>query len=523
MKLSPCLVLCSMAAVFVHVDDSWSTPLDDYVSLPDPAFQWALENTIQGQGYTAYVLDMTSQSWRSASEVDRTEWQHWVRVIQPHAATSGTALLWIDGGSNDSNPPAPTTVDPILELVALQTGSVVVDLSYIPNQRLKFSDEADPRYVASGRTEDEIIAYTWDKFLRTGDATWPLQLPMTKAAVRAMDAVQQFMPGAPGGALTIDDFVVGGGSKRGWATWTTAAVDSRVRAILPAVIDVLNVEPSLQHHHDVYGFWSWALQDYVDMGITDWIDTPEMAALLDIVDPYSYRERYTMPKYVVNATGDEFFLPDSSQFYFDDLPGPKYLRYVPNASHSLSGSDAAVSLVAFHRAMLADAELPAFSWSIDGNTIIVESDEPVAARLWQATNPTARDFRLNPDGPGQGTGPQWTSTLLADTGGGVFVGAVEPPFDAWTAFLVELEFDSGVPGLPYKFTTPVQVIPEPAALPTIVALVLCFVRRMRCLRPSAHRAMSPVVRARRPLRGPAQASSSARDRWRGPRLPACCR
>ena len=60
-----------------------------------------------------------------------------------------------------------------------------------------------------------------------------------------------------------------------------------------------------------------------------------------IEDPYFYRDRLTMPKYVVNAGGDQYFPPDSSKFYFDDLVGPKYLRYVPNADHSLRGSDAA--------------------------------------------------------------------------------------------------------------------------------------------------------------------------------------
>ena len=43
-----------------------------------------------------------------------------------------------------------------------------------------------------------------------------------------------------------------------------------------------------------------------------------------------------MPKLLVNAAGDQFFIPTSSQFYFDELPGEKYLRYVPNADHNVS-------------------------------------------------------------------------------------------------------------------------------------------------------------------------------------------
>ena len=46
------------------------------------------------------------------------------------------------------------------------------------------------------------------------------------------------------GGVKVDKFVVSGGSKRGWTTWTTAAVDRRVVAIMPAVIDLLNLEKS---------------------------------------------------------------------------------------------------------------------------------------------------------------------------------------------------------------------------------------------------------------------------------------
>ena len=78
------------------------------------------------------------------------------------------------------------------------------------------------------------------------------------------------------------------------------------------------------------------MKDYVDAGVMSWSgSTPMEHNLLQIVDPYEYRQRFTMPKYLVNAAGDQFFHPASSRFYFDDLPGPKYLWYVANASHAL--------------------------------------------------------------------------------------------------------------------------------------------------------------------------------------------
>src|SRR3954454_23636462 len=112
--------------------------------------------------------------------------------------------------------------------MALATKSVIAELKMVPNQPLVFAGETE------GRTEDSLIAYTWDKFLRTEDPKWPARLPMTKAAVRAMDTITSFCDSAEAGErIKVDSFVVAGGSKRGWTTWTAAAVDKRVIAIMP--------------------------------------------------------------------------------------------------------------------------------------------------------------------------------------------------------------------------------------------------------------------------------------------------
>ncbi len=94
---------------------------------------------------------------------------------------------------------------------------------------------------------------------------------MTKAAVRAMDALTAWTATPPGGGKPVARFVVAGGSKRGWTTWTTAAVDRRVVAIVPAVIDLLNIVPSFKHHWQAYGFWAPAVADYERMGIMRWL------------------------------------------------------------------------------------------------------------------------------------------------------------------------------------------------------------------------------------------------------------
>jgi PhoPQ-activated pathogenicity-related protein len=429
------------------------TALDEYVGAPDPNYKYELVRTLTGTGYTAYVLRMTSQSWRKPGEVDRTLWEHWLTIVKPDEVRGATALLLISGGSNGGG--SPQRVDAVSSLIAVETRSVVANLRMVPNQPLTFvADESAPR------REDSLIAYTWDKFLRTGDSRWPARLPMTKSAVRAMDAVTAFCASAAGGNLKVERFFVAGGSKRGWTTWTTAAVDPRVIGIAPAVVDVLNLEKSLAHQYRSYGSFGEAVGDYVQMGIMDWFRTPQMRALRKIEDPYEYRRRFTMPKYIVNSAGDEFFLPDSSQFYFDELPGEKYLRYIPNTDHSLNKSDVYLGLAAFYDAVLRDRPRPRFSWDFekDGAIRVRVIDKPSEVKLWQATNPKARDFRL------ASIGPAYSSTPLADQGGGTYVGRVPKPAQGWTAFFVELTYPSGGK-LPFKFTTAVRILPDRLPFP----------------------------------------------------------
>jgi PhoPQ-activated pathogenicity-related protein len=424
------------------------TALDKYVAAPDTNYSFRIESTVKGKDFTTYVLEMTSQAWLTTKEVDRPIWKHWLVIVRPDTVTSSKALLLIGGGANDGR--VPKAADGNLVGMARATKSVVTELRMIPNQPLVFAGETE------GRKEDSLIAYTWDKFLRTGDPKWPARLPMTKAAVRGMDTVTTFCGSPEGGNVKVDGFVVAGGSKRGWTTWTTAVVDKRVVAIVPIVIDLLNIEPSMLHHYAAYGFWAPAIGNYTEFRIMDWNGTPEYRALMKIVEPYEYRHRLTMPKFIMNASGDQFFLPDSSQFYFKDLPGVKYLRYVPNADHSLKGSDAYETLHACYAAILNNSPLPQLSWTLekDGAIRVTAKDKPTEVKLWQATNPNARDFRL------ETIGPAYQSSPLADQGGGIYVGQVPAPPKGWTAFFVELTFPSGNSSPPLKFTTQVNVVPD---------------------------------------------------------------
>jgi len=154
-----------------------ATALDDYVATPDASFDWNQVGPSEYDGdwlanTTAYNLQLISQTWRDGSEVTPTTWTHWVTVIVPGGLLIGTpkdtALVLINGG--DIGEPAPI-IDPSdpshayadFRNLAMGTRTVIVELRSVPNQPLVFADE-DP----NERSEDEIIAYSWDKFLNGG-------------------------------------------------------------------------------------------------------------------------------------------------------------------------------------------------------------------------------------------------------------------------------------------------------------------------------------------------------------------
>lgn len=424
------------------------TALDEWMLIDDGSYRYEAVSAQKIDGVKVYQIHMVSQQWLDPSRVDRVEWEHWMTVCVPEVIKDDTGLIFIGGGRNRDETPSNRNDEMIR--IAGETGAVAAELGQVPNQPLVFEGKSGPL------TEDALIAYAWNKYLQTGDATWLPRLPMTKSAVKAMDTVTSFILSESSGRHEVKNFIVAGGSKRGWTTWTTGVVDKRVIGIVPIVIDVLNVIPSMEHHWEAYGFYAPALEDYERSSIMQWRESREFQSLLSVVEPYSYRHRLTLPKLILNASGDEFFVPDSWRFYWKDLIGDKYIRYVPNADHSLRDTDAINTLVAFFHAVSNDVTIPTIQWdTVEGGQVRAElSAKPAKALLWTATNPEARDFRV------ESLGKVWKSTPIEPVEDLVYISAVSEPSSGWTAFLLEFTFD--IPGspAPLKLSTGTHVVPD---------------------------------------------------------------
>ena len=423
--------------------------MKDYVTKADPAFRYEVAETFNGEGWTEHRVKMVSGTWLTKQEVNHPEWWHWVTIVVPNEVTETEALMVIGGGSTEDE--KPQAANELLVQAAVGTKSIIAEISNIPFQPLNYvNDEKDDRF------EDDLIAYGWRQYLEGGakdeDVEWLAHIPMTRAVVRAMDVVQEISMDL---SKPVDSFVVAGASKRGWATWTTAIVDERVIAIIPVVIDMLNVESSFNHHWRCYGAWSPAINDYINEGIMDWTGSKEYARLLELVEPYSFIDQLTLPKFLINATGDEFFITDSWQFYWDDLVGDKYIQYVPNANHGLNGTYNLGSLVAFYNAVITESPIPKVDWSVSADSIYLEvlSDVDYKVTKWEAVNENARDFRVPV------IGRVWKDSELSKTSNNQYAIHFPAPEKGYKAGVLEIIFDSGTE-VPFTFTTGTVVTPH---------------------------------------------------------------
>ncbi len=436
------------------------TALDEYVQRPDPAYGWSLYHKDSALFARHFFIKLTSQNWLDESRVDRPRWEHEIKISQPRALFCGltanrsdTAIIVISGGKNNKEGKMSTEAPPFAGMVAKSFCRMVVELRQVPNQPLTFSDEND------FRKEDSLIAYSFDRYLKGTPGDWPVQLAMVKSVVQAMNAIQEFSRTRKD-IPDINNFVLLGASKRGWTAWLTAAVDPRVKAIVPVSIDMLDLAQQFPHHFASYGTFSNALRDYQAFNLGARMATnPRGEDLLEIVDPIHYRERLQQPKLLLHSAGDEFFVSDSSRFYYDKLLGDKRMRYTVNSDHRQGGSSKRYELILAARNWINDVlegeTPPSLKWwqEADGTLVVQPSKPAHEVKLWTADNPKARDFRLETLGAG------WTAVELKADSDGRYRVRLQKPEAGWRASLVEAAFGCSSNSRQI-YTTGVYVTPD---------------------------------------------------------------
>ena len=366
-----------------------SQALKSYINNDDKSFVWQCKDSLIKEDLTAYRLRMKSQTWRGI------EWIHELIVFVPQYIENKEALIHISGGKTDEQSGEPLYHNWDNQLIgfmgdiATRSKAVTAILWQVPRQ---------PLY--GGMTEDMLLSYTLHNFQKDGDYSWPLLFPMTKSAIRAMDAIEEFCF-QKGIKIRPERFVMNGISKRGWTTWLTAACDDkRVVAIAPMVIDILNMPISVPYQKHMYGNYSIHIQDYVNLGLTEQLSTTSGGELIKMIDPYSYRTKYNnIPKMLFFGTNDEFWCVDAVKNYIDGIPGITHTSYVTNAGHNLGDKTAAFNtLEAFFQQTINGKKYPKFEYSArelsDNIAIDIKADKRLLTEVivWEATSEN-KDFR----------------------------------------------------------------------------------------------------------------------------------
>eukprot|EP01113_Clastostelium_recurvatum_P025234 TRINITY_DN3037_c0_g1_i1.p1 TRINITY_DN3037_c0_g1~~TRINITY_DN3037_c0_g1_i1.p1 ORF type:complete len:299 (-),score=56.00 TRINITY_DN3037_c0_g1_i1:236-1132(-) len=157
---------------------------------------------------------------------------------------------------------------------------------------------------------------------------------MVKAVVRSMDAIQAV--GSKNLSLSISNFVVSGGSKRGIVSWLTSGVDARVSGVAPLIAPVANLTLGENRVWQAFGTWPYAYTPYAatfnrylnDPHYTSYSSDP---AYYNDIAPYK-----NIPKLIVTASGDEFFPLDMTRVFSSYLNGPAYYSVLPQTGHGLT-------------------------------------------------------------------------------------------------------------------------------------------------------------------------------------------
>lgn len=405
-------------------------PLGEYVARADPATTWAERRRGSYRGAEFRELILTSQAWRGSV------WRHQLFVLHPPNAEPGRpALLYVAGGTwrdafleppdDPSGVPAGAAAWAALAETLRAPVAVLMQVPFQP--------------MFGQLKEDDLLAFTLDQYLQTGASDWPLLLPMVKATVAAMDAVDDLCRREWG--RSTDGFLLTGASKRGWMTWLAAAADPRIVALAPMVFDMVHMDRQLALQETTWGFAAPELLAYTSRQLPRRLLTPRGRQLLGIVDPWGYRDQLTQPKLIVLATNDTYWPADALNLYWDGLSGPRNVLYLPNDRHVPDGLPRLFAgLTALHRSVVEKQPLPQLRWSFSaaGTRAVLrvdpgaDRDEVRRGRAWIARTPT-RDFR----------GAVWRAHPMKPGPDGSYSFRVRLPEEGYLGMFGEVEFGEG--------------------------------------------------------------------------------
>ena len=298
------LLLTLLVAIPSFAAPNPTTPYTDFMR-DRKGFSWNLVS----RSRDVTTLEMTSQQWKE------TTWEHRIVIYYPEKLQyPDAAAIFLT-----------TQQLPFDSLTGRRAadaiGAPFVIVYDVPNQPLW------------GKTEDGLFGHTVSQAIETGDGSWSLAFPMAKTAVRAMDAVNLYnLSSRNPECKPISRYMMIGFSKRGLAAWL-AATDPRVKGLVSLAYNNLNTPRQAEAQRADWGQLSPKLKPYMANGVEEAMATPKGEAVLATWDPYYFRNQLDKPKFVVDATGNDYWSLRAFDQYADDLPGVTDFLMVGNTDH----------------------------------------------------------------------------------------------------------------------------------------------------------------------------------------------
>lgn len=404
-----------LAAALLCLTMGFSDPshaLKQLVARPQAAFGWS---RVPGE---KNEFKMTSQTWQGAP------WHHDLILQEPTSAVNekGVAYLVVTGDRVDH--------------VDLPFGQALADASHLPVATL-FDVPNQPLYDLR---EDDLIAFTFTKYLESQDNSWPLLLPMVNSVARAMDTVQQATHGE------ISKFIVTGESKRGWTTWLVGTIgDPRVIGIAPVAFDNLDFDTQLKYQIKSWGHLSEMLGSYSGAGLITEMESPAGSNLREMVDPIFSISSVRVPVLAIRGSNDPYWTADAANLYWPKVRPPKGFLVLPNEGHDFMSDKAYIRALAAFPDEIRHPKLLGIACSFQGLRFTSHIETPVqAVHLWEAHSST-NDFR----------GAEWSRA--ADFPGipeGSMITAVSMPDHGFGAYYLEFALPNGRGSL----TSSIQIV-----------------------------------------------------------------
>lgn len=368
------------------------------------------------------VVEMTSGTWQGA------EWKHRIVVVEPEDCVSRSACYLEITGDDAGDPDLAYA-----QALAAHLKIPVAVMFGVPNQPLW------------DMVEDDLVAHSFERYMLSGDAEWPILVPMVRAGIAAIEVLVDWSLGR------FNSFVIGGASKRAWTTWLLAGMgDPRIKGIVPVAFDNLDMADQLKHQVALWKQTSPMLDDYTRRMLHETAFSDEGEALRFLVDPARHLGQINVPVFSVSGSNDPFWAFDAVSRYYKRLPASSAVQFVPNMGHSIGEWDYRLSSVgAFVRNCLGLGNFPraTFEWNLGDRLLTLGCSHDTAPDKVRVWGTTSEDYWF--------ADKEFFVDLLPEAR------VVLPRREEYNqAVFMELEYT--VDGSPVRLTSPGIIVPRPA-------------------------------------------------------------